>query len=131
MEFLKKLTRKVQFSIILIIMGIGTVAFIMGSGPDPENPEGIEKIFYISPWRKLGVGCVIVLFSIPLLGLIRDKVLLNCIYKEKIGKRNIKEITLKELCEILNLDQDVIKRKYGDRIGEKEVRNIIKSYFIK
>ena len=128
MGFLKKITRKVQFRILLVVIIIGTVAFIMGSGPSDDSATGIERFFNPGPWRVLGIICVVFLFQLPLLGLIREKILSNHIYNNKIGNRELK---LEEICEIFNLDFEVIKRKYGNQISKKEIIRMIKEYFIK
>ncbi len=128
MEFLKKITRKVQFRIILIVIIIGTIAFFMGSGPSADSPKGIENILNPGPWRVSSITCVLFLFLFPLFGLIREKILSNYIYRNKIGSR---ELGLEEICEIFNLSLEVVKRKYGNQISKKEIMKMINEYFVK
>lgn len=127
-KFLESLNKKVQIRIIVFFIILGTICFIMGTGPAPVKVSKLHFFFVYSLWRILGIFSILFLFCFPILGAYRESVLAEKIYQEKIGDQKLE---FKLICEIFNLDPDVMKRSHGQYLNKKKVIKMIKAYFIK
>ena len=129
-EFIKKFTRKKQMKITIILIIIGTIAYLIDRRTGPgfvstmEDYNNLPKI-----WKVIeSIVLASIFFILPIFGLIREQIVIDEIYKEKIG--NFESLDVKQISRLLNIDFNVLARdKYIDPLSEPNIKKIIKKYF--
>ncbi|MBN1899207.1 MAG: hypothetical protein JW827_10540 [Spirochaetes bacterium] len=128
-KLLLKINRKVQYRIITIVIIIGTTSYLLDRRSGPVFVRSVEEFESLPVfWHYLAFACIMTLLLFPFFGIIREAVLARKMYSEKIGP--YREMELKQICQIFDLEYEVMRNLYQDRLKKKNIIKMIKKYFI-
>jgi len=129
-NFWLKFNRKIQYKIIGLFVIIGGISYFFdrysGPGATVRGPDDgfipllIHRITFIS---------IIILFLLPIIGLIREKVLVKY-YMKYVEKKSLSK-RIEDICDIFNFDPDVMRHiGMPDVMQKSDIVNMIKRYLI-